>query len=310
MKLVKYLSLLGLIFAGLAASAATLKCPSLHNDQYGDLKAVIIPTSIMGPTMDWKPIREGAKEFNINDSSIDEVLSAGVEIECGEKTDPEYTALNGWFLGNYKDGFFSNAHAVAHDGALRGNIADCKARSLLEMEKMVEAGGSSSDATSYSIDSSSGKIKAKTLDPENGIVVDDRAYVPMKDKIPGVGTLKYRPMPIIKNGMEIFLISRQNNTLKNQMGDLGPMIQRGVVKDMDPANGTTPRQIYFEGDSLNGDSTALVCIRDPKDPTKLKPVGIHEGSSNQIGDYQDWNKETNSGYAIGFDQPFFSVGPN
>ncbi len=291
--------ILSLLGASPPAVAGNSNCPSLHNSQTNALNATIQKAAFIGPTNDWKPLLEGAKEFGISQESLDQILNAGMEMRC-PSDDLEIDLVgNAWMLDTIR----ANAHAFYDDNdvALK-NPERCELmtyRDLLSKESLADMDSAFRvDLTNRTIGTTHPKTDDVRKDVSSFGAIDAPPYLKGLEVEPGSVTLN--------KGQEIFLISRRPAFLKRSENDFEPLIQQATVKFFKPPQAGLPGAVMTDADVHDTVSGGMYMVRSKNDPSKLVPVAMHKAAKGDV-DYKEWDGNTNTGIGIVLSPEFFRM---
>jgi hypothetical protein len=261
--------------------------------------------AIIGPTDDWKPLRQGARELGISTQMVNRILAAGLEVFCPGTVHGNGGVLNGWFLGGDVKGFYTNAHAVieigrqTHRADFIEPLGECGVRSF----HAIDAGGARA-ATFYPLDVPENRrlIELATFTPQADPPTRDRARLRLLGPVAGAQAL---PLPDFEHlklavGQEVIMVSRSPVTRT-------PQIEACHIRAMS-LEGPGPGQLYTDCDNNLGNSAGLYFVRNPANPSTLLPIALHEGCRSRVGDHKGWDLQQNTAVGILLGRGFFTFG--
>lgn len=257
--------------------------------------------AIIGPTDDWKPLRQGAKALGISDAMVQRILAAGVEMSCPGTVHRNGGALNGWFLGGDATSFYTNAHGVIDTGADRRSdfiepLDKCAVHSYRDL---VSRGAA---AASYAIEvpQDRNRLALATFQPQGDVPTQDRARLRLARLIAGARALAVPDLGSVglSVGQEVIMVSVLPPSMRE------PEIQACHIQSIRLSGG--PGQLYTDCDNGFGNSAALYFVRDRSNPGMLVPIALHEGCYEKLGNYKGWSLTDNTAMAILLRSSFFS----
>ena len=253
--------------------------------------------AIIGPTNDWRPLRQGAHALGVSDAMVERILAAGVEMTCPGTVYRNGGALNGWFLGGDSSSFYTNAHGVIDVGAdRRSNFIEPLDRCRVHSYRDLAARGAS--ATSYGIEvpQDRTRLALATFRPQAAAPSQDRARLRIAGAIAGARALAVPNVGGLglRVGQELILVSVQPPGMHT------PQIEACHIQAI------RSDQLFSDCDNGFGNSAGLYFVRDRADPSMLVPVALHEGCYERLGNYKGWNLTANTAMGIMLRGSFFS----
>ncbi|HVW94010.1 MAG TPA: hypothetical protein VHB74_15575 [Devosia sp.] len=257
--------------------------------------------AIIGPTDDWRPLRQGARALGISDAMVQRILSAGVEMSCPGTVYRNGGALNGWFLGADTTSFYTNAHGVIDTGSdRRSNFIEPLDKCTVHSYRDLVSRGAG--AASYAIDvpQDRTRLALATFQPQGDAPSRDRARLRLSRLIAGARALAVPNLGSVglAVGQEVILVSVQPPSMRE------PEIEACHIRSIRLSGG--PGQLYSDCDNGFGNSAGLYFVRDPGNPGMLVPVALHEGCYERLGNYKDWSLTDNTAMGILLRGSFFS----
>ena len=248
--------------------------------------------AIIGPTDDWKDLREGAEEFGISDESVNQILNAGMELKCPGTKHGNSIKLNGWLLKQSgKSAMFTNSHAFYDENAKgREPFGECTISSFT---------GESTFNLADSVISSASNA------PSTDAPQMDRAMVTPESLPENAAALdvNFNPADYVV-GKEVFLVSRRTSKRGGNSG--GVMIQKCTIKKVAPVWNNQPPAILTDCDNEGGVSAGMYFVRDSAKPENIKPFALHSRSFEKVGDNKPWDAQKNTTIGLVMDSHFFN----
>lgn len=254
--------------------------------------------AIIGPTDDWKPLRQGARELGISTKMVDRILAAGLEVLCPGTTYDNGGVLNGWFLGVDATSFYTNAHGIIDVSRRSGKsnfiepLDQCVVRSYLHL-------GSAAAFQPIVVPGNRFDLQLATFTPQQSAPSLDRARLRLLRSIAGAHAL---PLPDfsrirLKVGQEVIMVSLRPPKMREAE------IQSCRIQSLDLGG---VGQLFTDCDNGLGNSAGLYFVRDPNDATMLLPIALHEGCHEGLGDHKGWDIDHNTALGIMLRPGFFA----
>jgi hypothetical protein len=258
----------------------------------------VASAAIIGPTDDWKPLRQGARELGISGKMVDRILAAGLEVLCPGTTYGNGGVLNGWFLGSDAMSFYTNAHGIIDINRSNGKsnfiepLDQCVVRSYMHL-------GAAGAFQPIAVPSNRYQLQMATFTPQQSAPSMDRARLRLLRSIAGARAL---PLPdftriSLKVGQEVIMVSLRPPHMRDAE------IQSCRIQSLDLGG---VGQLFTDCDNGLGNSAGLYFVRDPGDPTMLLPIALHEGCHEGLGDNKGWDLKRNTALAIMLRPGFFA----
>ncbi len=254
---------------------------------------------IIGPTNDWKPLLEGAKELGISQESLNMILDSGFEMRCKSNEPGTDSVLNAWHINGR---FWTNAHAFFDDDD-RPKSGEC---SLTSYRSLVSKADLNDRRNTIDIDPRS--VRLATITPKNS---DPRLDVSTFETLqhPETDGMTVKPPPAsFGKGSVVILVSRRPHFMQRSENDLEPIVQVAVIKYVSGAEVGRPRAMMTDADGFETNSGGMLFlfVRSGPDSVALMPLAIHRGHKGEV-DYRPWDINTNSSLHILLDRDFFEI---
>lgn len=262
----------------------------------------LVFAAIIGPTDDWKPLRQGARELGVSDAMVNRILAAGLELFCPGTRYDNGGVLNGWFLGGDVADFYTNAHGVIeigrrdHKADFIEPLGECGVRSF----KDLMADGPQATFYPLAVPENRRQIELASFAPQSDAPTRDRAKLRLLRSIAGARALALPDFDRIdlSVGKEVIMVSRSPTTR-------APEIQSCHIQSINLEDRIGPGQLFTDCDNNLGNSAGLYFVRDPSNPSMLLPIALHEGAYDREGDYKGWDLRRNTAVGIMLRRGFF-----
>jgi hypothetical protein len=262
--------------------------------------------AIIGPTNDWKPLREGARQLGISSRMVDRILAAGLEVMCPGTVHDNGGVLNGWLLGGDSMSFYTNAHGIIDIGRMdhKANFIEPLDQCGVRSYRDLAAHGAKAQPYPIAVPQNRRQMELASFTPQSDSPTRDRARLRLLHAIAGARALALPDFGRIKLsvGQEVIMVSLQPPAMRT------PEIQACHIQSINLGGRIGPGQLFTDCDNGFGNSAALYFVRDPADRTMLLPIALHEGCHERVGDHQPWDLNKNTALALILGNGFFSFG--